>query len=467
MGLTRSLQTAWLTETVRLYEIKNGRCHDTQENRQAIERGPTLEARLAIRATALAEKLAFNTKANLIAAQARWALSGLLLMGLLGGISAAVSALGSGQHPVNLLVALLTLLGLHFVTLILWLISLSVETAGPPGLGKLWLAITRKLNKQADNHLLVQGLTSALSRAGALKPTLGVISHAIWTGLMAAAILTLLVLLSARQYQFQWETTLLGSGVFLHFTHLLGWVPSLLGFSTPDPSIIASSIGSPSPLSDAGVTWSSWLIGCVLVYGFFPRLILLLICMRWAQRNIRLTPVDTTLPGYINLHSTLMPESRVIGIDHPAAQPASQARPVTAATTFNTAEPYAILGLELTADTPWPPIPMGKTGNDLGRIDSREQRQHALQTLKAYGPGQVVAVCDASQTPDRGTLHFLNQLSTPGTKLYVVAQASQPDNNRERIWREQIANLPADSVHISSNLQTLFGATATPPHHAS
>lgn len=467
MGFTRSLQTAWLTEAVRLYEIKNGRCEDAQETRQAITQGKTLEARLSIRANALAEKLSFTPKANVITSQARWVLSGLLLLGILGGVSAAVSALGSGQQPVNLLVALLTLLGLHLVTLVLWVISLQVDTAGPPGLGKVWLALTRKLNKQTDNRLLVQGLTSTLNRTGALKPTLSVVSHAIWASLMVAVILTLLVLLSARQYQFQWETTLLGSGVFLQFTQILGWLPSLLGFTTPDSPLTETSIGAPSPLADAGVVWSSWLIGCVLVYGFIPRAALMLICMRWAQRSIRLTPIDTTLPGYINLRPHLMPESQVIGIDRPAPQTLSPTKPTTAAASFNHTKPFAILGLELTADTPWPPIALGQTGSDLGRVDSREQRNQVLQTLETRRPEQIITVCDASQTPDRGTLHFLQQLAAAGSNLYVVVQPSQPENNRDWVWQEQIERLPANSIHISSNLQTLFGTQAKQPNHAS
>lgn len=467
MGFTRSLQTVWLTEAVRLHEIRNGRCNDTQETQQAINQGETLEARLAIRANLLAEKLSFTSKAKVIAAQARWALLGLLLLGMVGGISAAISALGNGQHPVNLLVALLTLLGLHFVTLVLWFVSMRVTSMGPPGLGKMWLAMTRKLTKQSKNQLVMQGLTSTLNRTGALKPTLGVISHAIWASLMTVVILTLLVLLSARQYQFQWETTLLGPGVFLQFTQLLGWLPSLLGFSTPDPALIYASIGSPSPSIGADVIWSSWLIGCVVVYGLIPRVVLFWICIRWAQRNIQLTPIDTTLPGFINLHPHLMPQSQALGVDRPALQPISPTGPTTNTLSFNKTRPYAILGLELSTDTPWPPLAIGQMGKDLGRIDSREQRNNVLQTLKTHTPEQIIAVCDASQTPDRGTIHFLRQLATPGTQLYVVTLPSQPENNRDWIWQEQIKHLPANSAHMGSNLQALFGTHAEQPNHAS
>jgi hypothetical protein len=465
MGFTRSLNTVWLAEAVRLHEIKNGRCEDTKETRQAIRQGATLEARLLIRANELARKLSFAGAAKFITGQARWVLAGLILIGLLGGVSAAISALGSGQNPVNLLVALLALLGLHIVTLALWFISIQVETAGPPGLGKMWLTITRKLSNQADYQLLLQGLINTLNRTGALKPVLGAISHIVWSAILVAVILTLLVLLSARQYQFQWETTLLGAGVFVELTQLLGWLPSLLGFTTPANDIITSSIGTPSSLPGAGVLWSSWLIGCVLVYGVIPRIVLLLVCVQWAKRKIQHTPIDTTLPGYIGLRTTLMPQSNVAGIDRPAHPAASESQP-TDTTPFRKDAPYAILGLELSDEMHWPPTLAGNLGKDLGRVDSREQRQQVLRTLNACALQQIVVICDASQTPDRGTLHFLNQLALQDARLYIVAQPSQPENNRYAIWQEQIGQLPAQFVHIAPTLQALFGTTLSPTHDA-
>ncbi len=465
MGFTRTLTTVWLAEAVRLHEVKNGRCEDTQETHEAIRQGATLETRLLIRANELAKSLSLATVAKGIAGQARWVLAGLIFFGLLGGVSAAISALGNGQSPVNLLVALLTLLGLHLVTLVLWLVSTRIETAGPPGLGKVWLTITRKLNKQANQQLLLQGLINTLNRAGALKPVLGTISHIVWSAAMVAVVLTLLVLLSARQYQFQWETTLLGAGVFVELTQLLGWLPSLLGFNVPLNDIINSSISTPSSLPNAGVVWSSWLIGCVLVYGVIPRIVLLAVCIQWAKRKIQHTPIDTALPGYVGLRTTLMPHSNVVGIDRPASSVASTTRPA-GPKPFNKDAPYAILGLELSDEAHWPPMAVGNLAKDLGRVDSRAQRELVLHSLNTHAPEQIIAMCDASQTPDRGTLNFLRQLASRSAGLYIVAQPSQSGNNRYDIWQEQIAQLPVHSAHLAPNLQALFDTKLSPTHDA-
>src|SRR3546814_8950143 len=48
---------------------------------------------------------------------------------------------------------------------------------------------------------------------------------------LGSMLVTLLALLSARRYQFNWETTLLSPDAFVSITSWLGGLPGLLGFT--------------------------------------------------------------------------------------------------------------------------------------------------------------------------------------------------------------------------------------------
>ena len=88
------------------------------------------------------------------------------------GAGAALGALGDGSRPVNLLLALFAILGLHALTFLAWLLSFGVH-AQVSGLGRLWLWLTRKLARSPDAALAPRALVELLARNGALRWMLG------------------------------------------------------------------------------------------------------------------------------------------------------------------------------------------------------------------------------------------------------------------------------------------------------
>src|SRR5690606_25606056 len=156
----------------------------------------------------------------------------MVVLALVTGFGMALGALGDGSRPVNLLLALAAMLGLHALTFILWLAGLGIKgDGGGAWLGRIWLDATRKLARGPDAALAPRALGGLLSRSGALHWSLGAVSHLLWLAALLSLLATLLALLSARRYAFNWETTLLSPDAFVALTHAPGWLPARLRFA--------------------------------------------------------------------------------------------------------------------------------------------------------------------------------------------------------------------------------------------
>ena len=144
------LQRLWLCEAVRLREEHAGLLEDSEANRRAQAAGGDLATRIEQRALHLAER------DGQVQAQRHWlqgARLALLLLGLLAlasGAGLAVAALGDGQSPVNVFWALGSLLGLHILMLLGWLIGLLFGGGHGAVLGRLWLWLSEKLARDAS-----------------------------------------------------------------------------------------------------------------------------------------------------------------------------------------------------------------------------------------------------------------------------------------------------------------------------
>lgn len=427
-------QAVWQAEAIRLRETLWGPLEDTAELRRASQSGLDLPARILLRAELLA------TRDGLAAHMTHWARGARLAAALLwiaaaaAGASAAWGALGSGQQPINLALALLTLLGLHAMTFLIWLLSFWPGTLQSSGLSQAWLWLTQRLARGPDTALASQALLSLLTRARAWRPVLGGISHSAWIVALGSALLTMLVLLSTRRYAFQWETTLLSPESFVSLAHALGTLPSWLGFPIPDAGTIEASDGLHRLPPAAQADWSAWLIGCVLTWGLAPRIVAGLFCLFTTGRRLRALSIDPSLPGWLELRERLMPRHRPAGIDAPApgpAQPAPYASPATPLT----ANAWVLLGMELGPDTAWPPADTPPEVLDLGICDSRADRQRIVQQMQPP-PERLLLVYDARQTPDRGTRAWLAELQQLCPQIDALL-LNRPA--REAIWRDVFA----------------------------
>lgn len=465
-----AFQHYWLAETVRLRESQWGPLQDSKEARQARTQGRDFTHRLMLRARSLGQREGMDTAIRQWTSGAKLAFFVLLALAILTGAATALGALGDGTRHVNVILALTAMLGLHVLTFIFWSISgLFPSGSTHTGLGELWLWLTRKLARGPLAALIPRALAGMLARHGALRPLLGAISHALWSCALLAMLVTLVALLSARRYTFSWETTLLSPDTFVMVTKGLGWLPSKLGFDIPPDAVIRASDGLQILPASAHALWSGWLIGCVLCYGLLPRLIALTATVISTTRRIKNMSLDAQLPGYIELRDRLEPLSTPGGIDAPA--PTELAAPSSTPRFVDTGAQQAIVGLELAGDITWPPAPLASHVADLGVIDDRPQRQRLLDHMQASPPSQLLIVCDGNQTPDRGVIALILELSSLAHQTHVLlltasrpGSVDSPVSPPERLdsWQQHIqhAGLPAQAIHVDT--AAAFGWLNTP-----
>jgi len=426
----------WLAEAIRLHEAYQGPLDDAQASRVACAQADDLPGRILWRAHCLASDSGLRQHLQHWAHGARWAMILLLAMACATGAGTAATVLAQQGGRINLALALTGLLGLHLLTYALWLLSRLPALSGGHGLASLWLWLTRRLARGPDAALAGQALLSLLGRARATAAAMGLISHALWCAVFLGMLSTLVLLLSTRQYRFHWETTLLSPGAFTHLTHWLGALPAWFGFPIPSAAGIAASLNDAAASATVQADWSLWLVGCVLTWGLLPRVLALLACAVELRHRLRRLRIDPTLPGWVELRERLAPRHESLGTDQPAPTRAAHraSRPLTDPLSGNT----AILAHELGPDLVWPPPGLSAGIQNLGRSDDRDDRQRVRHLLDPP-PARLVLFCDARLTPDRGTLHWFEELHTlcPGLQVTCLGGATPA---RLAIWQQALAD---------------------------
>ncbi|QXL84169.1 DUF2868 domain-containing protein [Comamonas sp. NLF-1-9] len=410
-----ALQTAVIVRAIERIE-RAGALDDGAELRQAWAGGGTHAEQVAQRAWLLGERLGLPQE---LARWRAWGRPVVLLLAVLlalAGLAAARSVL-TPERSINAVAAFVTLLGLHLVTLLLWLLGLawSARGAAPSGpglsLGHWAVAASARLASRRAGHAqqLWQALAGVLGRER-LWPWLGgMLGHGIWTLSLALTWLVLVFAFAFQSYQLTWETTILSPGFFEAFVRSTGALPALLGWPVPGSEAVLAA-GRGTPASAAGQhAWAMWLLACVLFYGILPRLVLALWSWRrWRRATARLQPVDMADPGVqalVRRLQALEPPPQVLDPERGAAAPeplheASGAAPGTGAP--------LVVGFELRPEQPWPLPELARLGNE--RLDgSSEQRERFFARLRAERPGALLWVVHASASPDRGSGRLLRE----------------------------------------------------------
>ncbi|AUN95511.1 DUF2868 domain-containing protein [Pseudazoarcus pumilus] len=431
-----SFEARWLAEAVRLRERARGRLPDGEAMRHARAIGGSAEARIIARARMLGEDsgLAVALQAWRLRIRAAAALFGLLAF--LAGVGAALAAAGDGVRAINVVWALGALLGVHVVMLVLWAGGFALSGGGSLGVGALWNWLARRL--AGDTFEAASAFAGLHARAGLVRWWLAGVTHGIWSAALAGALAGLLATFLLRGHAFVWETTLLPADFFVGFVAAAGWLPAQLGFAVPDAAAVAASGGSPSADEAARQAWASWLLGCVLIYGLVPRMLLWVGCALRLSRGRATLRLDTTLPGFAELADELAPASERMGVTDAAPTRIEIGR-IEGAAHFAAAA--AAVAIELRPDTHWPPDWLG-AARDLGVADSREQRARALRELGASPVRRLLVVCDARISPDRGSLALIAELSRLAGECAVwLAGADVAEAERVRRWHESLEQI--------------------------
>lgn len=446
-------QQQTLIEAVRLRETLWGPVEDLSESRLARAAGGPFEQRVWRRALALARRDGLQLAWQQWWQAARWLLVLMAVVALVAGAGAAAGALGDGSRPVNVLLALGALLGLHLLTLLFWLFSLAWTGKGVGGgswAGDAWLWLSRRMVK-GQASLVPQAFAAVLARRRSQPWLFGMVSHGLWILALGSAVITLLLLLASRRYQFNWETTLLSPDAFVWLTERIGVLPSLLGFSMPDAQTIRISDGLHVLDAQAQAQWSGWLLGALVVYGVLPRVAALVWSVwQWSRHSAALC-LDDSLPGLAELRPRLMPASEPTGVDV-LASPDTVAHIQPALDAALPADSVCMVGLELAPEQPWPPSFLSPDMQDLGRVDARAERLAILGRLQAAAPRRLLMVCDAGQTPDRGivaTLVEWAQLARQADVILMDSPTAPVSPERRQSWHQRLgaAGFAAVQIH--------------------
>ncbi len=429
------LQNLWLTETVRLREEHAGTLDDLEANRLARTAGGDLPSRIQRRALWLAERDGLTNALKHWLQGARLALLLLMIFAVLSGAGLAFAALG--QTPVNVFWALGSLLGLNLILLLSWLLGLIFAGEHGATLGRLWLWLSEKLARDAKAAQLAPALLLMLQRKKLNRWALGTLVNGLWLLAMLSALILLLTLMATRRYGFVWETTILSADTFIHVTHALGYLPSLLGFNVPTVEMIRASGDGALDIESARQAWATWLVGVLVVYGVLPRLLLTLLCFwRWNSGKAALR-LDLNLPGYAQLRERLMPTSERLGVNDP--EPAQLHRVESAVGEF-ASEGALLVAIELDEQRPWPPA-LPKNVSNAGILDSRESRHKLLEQLSRFPPARLAIACDPRRSPDRGSLALIAELarSAGETRVWLLQAPPGEALDAERLGDWHVA----------------------------
>jgi hypothetical protein len=429
------LQNLWLTETVRLREEHAGPLEDLEANRLARTAGGDLPSRIQRRALWLAERDGLTAALKHWLQGARLALVLLMIFAVLSGAGLAFAALG--QTPVNVFWALGSLLGLNLILLLSWLLGLIFAGEHGATLGRLWLWLSEKMARDAKAAQLAPALLLMLQRKKLNRWALGTLVNGLWLLAMLSALILLLTLMATRRYGFVWETTILSADTFIHVTHALGYLPSLLGFNVPTVDMIRASGDGALDIESARQAWATWLVGVLVVYGVLPRLLLTLLCFwRWNSGKAALR-LELNLPGYAQLRERLMPTSERLGVNDP--EPAQMHRVESSVGEF-ASEGALLVAIELDEQRPWPPA-LPKNVSNAGILDSRESRHKLLEQLSRFPPARLAIACDPRRSPDRGSLALIAELarSAGETRVWLLQAPPGEALDAERLGDWHIA----------------------------
>lgn len=450
-----------------------GPLDDQAELREAFHTAPTRALQVRTRAWLLGQRLGLPQELARGRHAVLWMVALLALLVALADLGVARGVLAP-DRSINAVAAFVSLLGLHAVTLLVWLLGLAWSFAGQHAgggaggwsFGRLALNLAARLPLDRGPHsLTLLSAFTSLMRRNRLWPWLtGMLSHGIWTLAFAITLAVLLFAFSFRDYRLSWETTILSAGFFQQFVHATGLLPAALGFPVPDAAAVqqVGNAGAAANLSAGGQReWAWWLIGCVAVYGLLPRALLAAFSLwRWRAGVGRMEQVDMTDPGVRRIVArldALEPPPRVID---PAAPQAAAAR-LPAATLPAGARGApgasgapgapALIGFELPSDGPWPPadLPAGFAASfsaagapPLRVAGGAAERAQALQTLRAQRPAALLLVCHAPSSPDRGTARFVREASAQAerTAIWLTAGGTPVPEAALRRWREWAAS---------------------------
>ncbi|QEY26597.1 DUF2868 domain-containing protein [Neisseria zalophi] len=402
-----------LTELVRLLQERNHIFSaDPQPITEALRHADgNIETKLNRRAEMIDSDHKLQDSLARIRSLFAWLLLAATLFWLISGFAGTVTLMQ--QSGLNFFFVLAGVLGLHTLMLLAWIITACLPRYKAGGFFSnpaFWIR-----GKDPVNQAIMRLYSDELAKP-ATRWALGLTVHRLWLatliGMLAAAVL----LLSVRQYTFNWESTLLSDATFVQAVHILSWLPAKLGFPVPDAdAVLISRLNNDIATSRQ---WGGLLIGSLICYGLLPRFAAWLVCKILSRRTRSTLPLDK--PYYRQIIQQW--QRRVVDAD-------TQSETVTAVTPKIKLDDTPKWAVMLDAEWPeksWFKHILGQDWLDKGTADSRDTVA-ALKAELQQEPAQLLIGVRARSVPDRGILRQITALAEAAQGGAVVQLLVEKD----------------------------------------
>ena len=363
-------------------------------------------------------------------------------------------------NVVNFFYVLVCLLGFHSLMLLGWLVMTLINQGKQ---SSNWFASfvspSYLIRGKDDVTKAAVNLYERQLQHSGMRWYLGRFSHQLWLATLTGMLLAIIFLLIVRQYSFSWESTLLSDQSLITLTHVLGWLPSMVGFDVPNDAAIIQSrlVTDAMPLSVAR-QWAGLLIGSLLMYGIVPRAFAWAFCaLMFRRKKMRL---DIKLPYYqkiLNLWQRHVVDADDFKSAKAAPTPIAPKAQVSAGKKL-----VALLEYPAQQECWWQSglTELGKNITEVtdienfGIVDDRDDMARLSTYLDAH-PVQVLLGIHFKALPDRGTLRKLDQIASHAKHGLIVQllNDSSPKESNVNVNNDALDGNILDPLDASTSLE--------------
>ena len=363
-------------------------------------------------------------------------------------------------NVVNFFYVLVCLLGFHSLMLLGWLVMTLINQGKQ---SSNWFASfvspSYLIRGKDDVTKAAVNLYERQLQHSGMRWYLGRFSHQLWLATLTGMLLAIIFLLIVRQYSFSWESTLLSDQSLITLTHVLGWLPSMVGFDVPNDAAIIQSrlVTDAMPLSVAR-QWAGLLIGSLLMYGIVPRAFAWAFCaLMFRRKKMRL---DIKLPYYQKILNFW--QRHVVDTDDFKSAKAAPTPIAPKAQVSAGKKLVALLEYPAQQERWWQSGLTELSKNitevtnieNFGIVDDRDDMARLSTYLDAH-PVQVLLGIHFKALPDRGTLRKLDQIASHAKHGLIVQllNDSSPKESNVNVNNDALDGNILDPLDASTSLE--------------
>lgn len=306
-------------------------------------------------------------------------------------------------NVVNFFYVLASLLGFHTLVLLIWLGWMLFSPRNKPSFfGSLFSPATLIRAKDTVTQTAVELYQDQLNHTGT-KWVISRISHQFWLASLSGMLVSLILLLLVKNYNFVWESTLLQDSTVVELVKLMSWLPNLVGFPTPTAQDIITAQMNPTTTPQmVAFRWAMLLIGSLIMYGIVPRLVAWLFCLIKVRSSRQ--KLDIKQPYYQKIIDFW--QRKVIDPDDSP----TELKPVAPTAQISQAKKLVALLEYPYADEHWYQFAIGHNIEYFGIVDERDDVEKMVTYLQT-NPVQVLIGVPPQALPDRGTMRKLDNIA--------------------------------------------------------